>query len=214
MKKCTIVPLKGLVLTLLLATASAVWSQPACLITNISPVCPGTTNTYTAQFVPGATYSWTLLDNTSGAFFASNHKVQSVQVVAGNGGSYSLKLAVGDGVDMSLCTQAVAVLTNTQVKILNIAATNCILPPLALQSNSMICFVGVDQQPLSFMDATLSQVPPGYSVSDGTYAGWCVDYFGEIYSGTLYKPAYLYLQYPVSSAPGTTILIGIASIIS
>ena len=70
-----------------------------------------------------------------------------------------------------------------------------LLPPLSLQSNSMICLVGADNEPFSFYRTTLSNVPPGFVVENGLYPGWCVDYAGGLTTNAVYKPAFLYLSH-------------------
>src|SRR5262249_16336287 len=61
---------------------------------------------------------------------------------------------------------------------LNITNGDCVLPPMAVQTN--ICFVAQDNQPFSFIKAFLSNIPPGYSISNGAWTGWCVDYAGGL----------------------------------
>ncbi len=39
----------------------------------------------------------------------------------------------------------------------------------------------------SFIDTTLSTLPPDYSVTNGLYSSWCVDYDTDIGPGTLYS---------------------------
>ena len=73
--------------------------------------------------------------------------------------------------------------------------TNNVVPPVddQMTSTNPICVSMVDGLPLSFLKATLVNVPDGYVVTNGMYPGWCVDYEAVIQINQLYKPI-LYLS--------------------
>jgi hypothetical protein len=50
----------------------------------------------------------------------------------------------------------------------------------------------------SYYDVILSSVPSGYHVTDGTYVGWCVDEYHNIYNGRTYS-GILYSSYDPSN---------------
>jgi hypothetical protein len=92
------------------------------------------------------------------------------------------------------CQQIITVLSSNQVTV----ALDCpleLLPPLALQASSVICSIMQDNEPASFMEATLSNVPPGYVLTDGPYQSWCVDYFGGLTTNAVYRPVFLHLSH-------------------
>ena len=81
------------------------------------------------------------------------------------------------------------------------ASANCVLPTPAEQAtfNPHIAiavgpFNGVEANfPISFIKATLANVPPGFSVTNQTYIGWCVDSHVaidpvQVNPGIIYQP--------------------------
>ena len=75
-------------------STDAVYPVPRCMITPQGPFCAGTTQTHTA---PSGmeTYSWSLTDNTAGAFFVGGTTGTSVTVQTTQGGSYTIVLTTG-----------------------------------------------------------------------------------------------------------------------
>ncbi|MEY2410168.1 MAG: large repetitive protein, partial [Verrucomicrobiota bacterium] len=73
-------------------------------------------------------------------------------------------------------------------RFVGLPATNCIIPSVAAQQARSVCETCEDGFPNSYLQVTLTNIPPGYSVTNGVYKGWCVDYDGELASFTLYKP--------------------------
>jgi len=95
-------------------SAAAVLPPAACLVTGSSPVCEGTTNTYSYGGTPdpSLTYSWSVTGNasTSGSTTAS-----SVQVVAGpfsGGASYTVSLSVTSAGGTTSCGLPVTINQN------------------------------------------------------------------------------------------------------
>jgi len=75
-------------------SAAAVIPPPLCTLTGDDNVCAGSTNTYSTTEVAD-TYTWTIINNTSGAAFnpEPTSTSQSVTIDAGaNAGSYTVKL--------------------------------------------------------------------------------------------------------------------------
>jgi hypothetical protein len=81
-----------------------------------------------------------------------------------------------------LASACIQVSVTNQVSVALVCPTNAIVPPLDIQSNLMprICMKIAGNLPISFMKTTLSNVPPGYVVTDGLYLGWCVNLFANI----------------------------------
>jgi hypothetical protein len=69
------------------------------------------------------------------------------------------------------------------------------VPPVAVQQALVppIDMMVVGNLPISFLKTTLNHVPPGFGITNGTYLGWCVDYFALIYPDPTYFPI-LYLS--------------------
>lgn len=62
----------------------------------------------------------------------------------------------------------------------------------------MVVCAGTD----SYFDTTLSGVPSGSDVSDGTYPGWCSDEDHGIHSGTIYTYTMTFISsYDVGNIP-------------
>jgi Concanavalin A-like lectin/glucanases superfamily/FG-GAP-like repeat/HYR domain len=74
--------------------------------------------------------------------------------------------------------------------------TNCIVTPLSLQLSNPACVVFASNQPISYLKATLTNIPPGFYVTNGMYRAWCVEYAGSIEVGPTYKPI-LYLSHDI-----------------
>ncbi len=68
------------------------------------------------------------------------------------------------------------------------APANCVMTPLSLQLSNPACVVFAQNQPASYLKATLSNVAPGFSITNGMYRAWCVEYAGIIEAGPTYKP--------------------------
>jgi uncharacterized repeat protein (TIGR01451 family) len=85
----------------------------------------------------------------------------------------------GDAVVASVT--ATCLLSN-QVRVALVCPTNAIVPPLEVQSNLVprICIMIAGNLPVSFTKTTVSNMPPGYVVTDGEYLGWCVNLFANI----------------------------------
>jgi hypothetical protein len=96
------------------ADGTAVVGPPICDVAGPDPVCPGTTNTYTATTdVTGPSFTWMLTENTAGASIAGPNNGPVVQVRSGTGGGrYVLQVAITQGPLQSACSQNVTVLTN------------------------------------------------------------------------------------------------------
>lgn len=99
----------------LAVNATAVVSSPSCDIAGPDPVCPRTTNSYAATTdASGASFSWSLTENTSGASIVGPNVGPIVQVRAGTGGgTYTLQVAITQGALNSVCNYRVTVLTST-----------------------------------------------------------------------------------------------------
>ncbi len=69
-----------------------------------------------------------------------------------------------------LSVVAIMILTSTVLLVTSTFASN---DPLKLPSTSVILVANNGTQ--AFFDITLSGVPSGYDVSNGTYLGWCID---------------------------------------
>ena len=111
-----VVELDGLPSLLSVAVAAgAVVGQPSCNISGPAPVCPGTTNTYQASSdAPGASFAWSLIENSSDAAIIGSNSGPLVQVRSGNGGgSHTLQVSVSAGPLQSACAQRIIVWTNT-----------------------------------------------------------------------------------------------------
>src|SRR5688500_9755054 len=90
---------------------SAVYGVPPCMISGSDVVCASTTNTFNAPIVIGASYSWTLFDNSTGASIAGSTNSSSVLVVSGAaGGAFTVRVAVVHAGSTNICTQPVQVL--------------------------------------------------------------------------------------------------------
>ena len=68
---------------------------------------------------------------------------------------------------------AAAPCTNVTTRFVGVPATNCVIPPLSQQLTNPICEMTEDGFPASYLKVTLTNVPPGYSVTNGMYRGWC-----------------------------------------
>jgi hypothetical protein len=99
-------------------SAAAVVDPPACMLSGPTPVECNTQNTYTNNLTSlnGYTYSWTLIDNTSGATIASNDGFLSATVNSGTGcdKAYTLRFTLkNNNIEISHCDYTVAVDDNT-----------------------------------------------------------------------------------------------------
>ena len=99
-------------------SAAAVVDPPACLLSGPTPVECNTQNTYTNSLASlnGYTYTWTLINNTSGATIASNDGFLSATVNSGSGcdKSYTLRFTLkNNNIEISHCDYTVAVDDNT-----------------------------------------------------------------------------------------------------
>ncbi|MCI0692975.1 SprB repeat-containing protein, partial [candidate division KSB1 bacterium] len=90
-----------------------------CEVSGASPVCAGTTNTYTVTTnVGNPSFSWSFTSNTSGASFVGSTTGSSVQVNSGNtGGSFTLEVQItsangGVKCDLTVTVDAVAFTTS------------------------------------------------------------------------------------------------------
>ena len=82
--------------------------------------------------------------------------------------------------------------TNVGTRFVGVPATNCILAPLSQQATNPICEIVNDGFPQAYWLVTISNAPSGYTLTNGTYRGWCADYDVIIEGGIQYKPiAYL-----------------------
>ena len=70
---------------------------------------------------------------------------------------------------------------------------NCLMTPLSFQLTNPACVIFASNQPISYLKATLTNVPSGSYVTNGMYRAWCVEYAGSIQAGLIYKPI-LYLS--------------------
>ena len=75
-------------------STDAVYPVPRCGISNLGPFCAGTTNTHAAP-AGMESYSWSLIDNTSGAEIVGSSTGLSVSVHTTAEGSYGLLLTTG-----------------------------------------------------------------------------------------------------------------------
>jgi hypothetical protein len=87
----------GLVLLLLLGLGS-LRAGAQSLIAGSNPICPGTTNTFSAVTTdPAVGYSWTISSNTANAVLLGATTDPSVDVVAGTNGGFILECLVDFG---------------------------------------------------------------------------------------------------------------------
>jgi hypothetical protein len=90
--------------------AQAVVLPPTCGIDGAAAVCPATTNLYSALTdATGATYSWSLANNFANAIIVGPTNGQSVRVLAGSSGSYSVEARVSVAGGSSTCAHDVIV---------------------------------------------------------------------------------------------------------
>jgi hypothetical protein len=66
------------------------------------------------------------------------------------------------------------------------------LPSPAQQAASPIRFIATDGAPASYYRTALTNVPAGYSITNGSYRSWCIDYWVPLHpdswlNGTLYN---------------------------
>jgi hypothetical protein len=73
-------------------------------------------------------------------------------------------------------------------------ATNCHVPPPTFWLTNVIRQVVTANFPDSFMLTEIRDMPRGYTVSNGVYVGWCVDYKGLITPGNI-NQAEMYYSY-------------------
>ncbi|HKR06247.1 MAG TPA: T9SS type A sorting domain-containing protein [Bacteroidia bacterium] len=86
------------------ALAAAAVVAPQCLISGPTSVCSGSTNSYTGPAGSGFTYSWAIINNTSGASFNGPSTGQTVSVNSGSSaGSFGLQITVSSGLSNSTC---------------------------------------------------------------------------------------------------------------
>jgi hypothetical protein len=99
--------------------AQAIVSPPACSIGGPTEVCPGTTNAHLAiTDLANAIYGWSLVNNAHGAIIVGNTNGSSVQVVAGQGESYTLQVRISAGGGQSVCATEVTVTAPTTASLL------------------------------------------------------------------------------------------------
>ncbi len=72
-------------------STDAVYPVPRCMISNPGPFCAGSTNTHTAP-EGMESYSWSLFDNTAGAYIVGGNTGLSIEVHAPLPGSYGVML--------------------------------------------------------------------------------------------------------------------------
>jgi HYR domain-containing protein len=80
-----------------------------CLASGPDSPCAGTTQTYTANVITGATYAWSLPVNTSGASFAGATNTSTVMVNTGTGGSFTLRVVITTNDGSVSCDEVVTV---------------------------------------------------------------------------------------------------------
>ena len=68
------------------------------------------------------------------------------------------------------------------------------LPSLAVQQTNTASMTPDYGFPVHYMESRLANVPEGYTVTNGTYAGWCMSYATPIYA-RYSTPATFYLSY-------------------
>jgi hypothetical protein len=84
---------------------------------------------------------------------------------------------------------------------LNASTSTCNLPlPPTDLPDPKICFSAVPNCPNYYAKVTLSGVPGGYAVGNGTYNGWCIDFDGDLTSRKKYCGAIL-----ESTIPGPSV---------
>ena len=104
-----------------------------------------------------------------------------------------------------LTRKLLAVLAAASATLAGVAQAEVILPSPAEQValNPRISLRVDGDYPTSFLISTLANVPAGYSVKDGKYAGWCVDSNVPIHEVDVYEPI-LYSSYEDLSSIGAT----------
>jgi hypothetical protein len=71
------------------------------------------------------------------------------------------------------------------------------LPPADYQATNPVCVVFAQGAPESLLRATLTNVSGGFSIVDGVYPSWCVDYYGLLDPGIVYKPILYRTDHPL-----------------
>ena len=61
---------------------------------------------------------------------------------------------------------------------------NITVPPPGQPAASMVV---QDNFPISYVQVTLANLPPGYGVTNGMYRGWCVEFLAQLNAGTTYN---------------------------
>ena len=89
-------------------STDAVYPVPHCGVSNAGPFCANTTNTHTAP-TGMESYSWSLVDNTSGAAIVGSSTGTSVSVSSGTGGHYIIVLTTGASGFTKQCQATVTV---------------------------------------------------------------------------------------------------------
>jgi hypothetical protein len=89
-------------------STDAVYPVPRCMISPQGPFCAGTIQTHTAPSGMES-YSWSLADNTAGAFFVGGSMGTSVTVQTTQGGSYTIALTTGASGFTKTCQALVTV---------------------------------------------------------------------------------------------------------
>src|SRR5262245_39788639 len=77
-------------------------------------------------------------------------------------------------------------------------ATNCLLPAASFWATNTIIMQASDNMPDSFLFTELRGLPPGGTVTNGFYRGWCVDYAHDIIPDI---PTYATLYYSYGDLP-------------
>lgn len=70
---------------------------------------------------------------------------------------------------------------------LGVARANCpnlTVPPLSQQAATIVV---QEAFPTSYVRITLANLPPGFTVTNGVYLGWCVEYLAQLNAGTTYN---------------------------
>lgn len=94
-------------------SAAAVTPPPECVVTGDNTVCGGSTNTYSVPLDAGFTYLWTVTG--SGTIVGANNG-NSVQVLAGSSGSYTVSVTQSNAGGSASCSLT-ATISNPSVSI-------------------------------------------------------------------------------------------------
>jgi len=89
-------------------STDAVYPVPRCMISPQGPFCAGSTQVHTAP-TGMESYSWSLVDNSAGAFFVGGSTGTAVSVQTTQGGSYTIVLTTGASGFTKTCQAIVTV---------------------------------------------------------------------------------------------------------